>query len=135
MSSEQKEKHLAKVFTMCCMPFEVSIDVSFTAANAAPLAVAKHLSVPPERCRITTISSELLVSTWKKAEKLLNTSGNLCPTPGMSDAMCVASDTGCKPHIVSKTEKKVLHVMMDAWHGSQTNSVLMSWQLLRNGSA
>ena len=70
MSSEQRKKHLAKVFKMCCMPVEINVDVSFTAASA-PLAAVKHLSVPLERCEITTISSQLLVSTWKKAEKLL----------------------------------------------------------------
>ena len=49
--------------------------------------------------------SELLEATWKKAEKLLDNPGSICPAPGMSGAMCVASESGEKPHIASKTEK------------------------------
>lgn len=42
----------------------------------------------------------------KKTEKLLNTEGSICKAPGMSaGAMCVASDSGSRPHIVSKTKK------------------------------
>ena len=49
--------------------------------------------------------TELLEATWKKAEKLLDNPGSICPAPGMSDAMCIASESGEKPHIVSKTKK------------------------------
>ena len=65
----------------------------------------RHLSILPERCGITTISADVLESTWKKAERLLNTTGSICKAPGMLEAMCVASDAGDKPHIVSKTKK------------------------------
>ena len=64
------------------------------------------LSIQPEHCGITTISTEVLESTWKKAEKLLNTEGSICKAPGMSaGTMCVASDSISRPHIVSKTKK------------------------------
>ena len=50
------------------------------------------------------VSTELLECTWKKAEQLLNTAGSICKAPGMSNAMCVASDTGVRPHIVSRNK-------------------------------
>ena len=56
MSSEQREKHLVKVFKMCFMPVDINVDVSFTAASAS-LAAVKHLYVPPERYGITIISA------------------------------------------------------------------------------
>ena len=62
----------------------------------------------PECCGITTVSAEHLEATWKKAEKPLSTPGSICNAPGMSDAMCVASNSGEKPHIVSKTKKRSL---------------------------
>ena len=43
-----------------------------------------------------------------KAERLLNTSGNICVAPGMEDGMCVSSETGSKPHIVGKSKKGTL---------------------------
>ena len=92
-----KKKHLKRVIEMPCTSFECE---AFGADSAI-----RHLSIPPERCGITTISADLLESTWKKAERLLNTTGNICKAPGMPEAMWVASDTGDKPHNVSKTKK------------------------------
>ena len=43
-----------------------------------------------------------------KVEKLLNTSGSISVAPGMEDGLCVASETGSKPHIVSKFKKGLL---------------------------
>ena len=65
----------------------------------------KSLSVPPDKSGITSLSSELLERTWSKAKKVLNTAGSICAAPGMEDAMCVASESGSKPHIVCKTKK------------------------------
>ena len=85
---------------MPCIAFELDADQA-SGANSN----VRHLSVPPERCGITSISAEVLESTWKKAERLLNTTGSICKAPGMPNAMCVASDAGDKPHVVSKTNK------------------------------
>ena len=41
----------------------------------------------------------------ERAEKLLNSPESVCKEPGMCDAICVASKTGSRPHIVSKTKK------------------------------
>jgi hypothetical protein len=65
---------------------------------------AKYLSVPPEKSGIVTISPELLESTWKKAEQLINNEGSICKAPGLSNAMCVASETSARPHFVSKSK-------------------------------
>ena len=67
----------------------------------------KCLSVPPEKSGITTISPELLESTWKKAERLLNKEGSICKAPGLVDAMCVASETATRPHFVSKLKNRI----------------------------
>ena len=67
----------------------------------------KCLSVPPEKSGITTISPELLESTWKKAERLLNKEGSICKAPGLVDAMCVASETATRPHFVSKLKNGI----------------------------
>ena len=84
---------------MQCTSFE-----TYTVSAVGDTTV-RRLSIPPERSGITTISPELLERTWKKAEKLLNTPGSICMAPGMPDAMCVASESGMKPHIVSKTNR------------------------------
>ena len=103
MSCEQRQKHLRKVFGMHCIPVETDT-VASAEGGIPPGEVVKRLSIPPERSGITTISPELLERTWRKAEKLLTTTGSICMAPGMSDAMCVASETGSKPHIVSTTK-------------------------------
>ena len=59
-----------------------------------------------EQAGISHLSSELIQKTWEKAERLLNSPGSICDGPGMKDAMCIASDTGSKPHIVMKTKKR-----------------------------
>ena len=100
MSCEQRKNHLKRVIEIPCTAFELDVaQVSGVDRNI------RHLSIPPERCGITTISADVLESIWKKAERLLNTTGSICKAPGMLEAMCVASDTGDKPHIVSKTKK------------------------------
>lgn len=90
------------MFETHCTPTEVEA-IIFSGA-AAPHAEVKHLSVPLERCGVTTISSELLESTWKKAEKLLNTAESICRVPSVSHAMRAASDTASKSLTVSKTK-------------------------------
>ena len=100
MSCEQRKKHLKRVIEMPCTAFELDTDQTSGADSNI-----RHLTIPPERCGIANISAEVLESTWKKAERLLNTTGSICKAPGMPDAMCVASDAGDKPHVVSKTKK------------------------------
>ncbi len=101
MSSDQRQRHLKKVFSMECMPMELEPESSGDPGEI----MTRRLAVTADRCGITTISSELLETTWKKAEKLLNTAGSLCKAPGMLDSMYVASATGSRPHVVSKTKK------------------------------
>lgn len=98
MSSDQRQKHLRRVWGMQSTSFEAE-------AAAGGDTTLKSLSIPPDKSGITTLSSELLERTWNKAEKLLNTAGSICGAPGMQDAMCVASDSGGKPHIVCKNKK------------------------------
>ena len=95
MSADQRQLSLE------CMP----LDSKFVSMVDTGKVATKRMSIPADRCGISTISSELLEKTWDKAEKLLNTEGSLCKAPGMSDAMCVASSTGSRPHIVCKTKK------------------------------
>ena len=98
MSCDQHQKHLKRVGSMQCTSFEVD-------AASSPDSKLKSLSIPPDKSGITNLSSELLERTWSKAEKLLNTAGSICAAPGMQEAMCVASESGSKPHIVCKTKK------------------------------
>ena len=100
MSPEQRQKHFRRVFSIECMPFHSQIDLEKDETEL----IENHLSIPPERSGITTISAELLEMTWKKAEKLLNTEGSICIAPGMCNAMCVASESGSRPHLVSKSK-------------------------------
>lgn len=101
MTMEQRQAHLKKVFSMVCVPLESETSHSIDSGMVS----ATHLSVSPEKSGITAISPESLENTWKKAEKLLNTDGSICKAPGMPDSMCVASASGSRPHIVSKTKK------------------------------
>ena len=106
MSSHQREKHLKKVFDKPCTPIEESLSLSTDAAlGCSEMAPTRQLSISPERSGIGNISAEQLERLWKKAERLLNSPGSICKAPGMCDAMCVASETGSRPHIVSKTKK------------------------------
>ena len=104
MSCDQRQKNLKKVLDKSCSPFEESIANSSSYVSSANTTC---LSIPPEKCGISTISAELLECTWRKAEKLLNTTGSFCKAPGMTSAMCVASGTGDRPHIVSRSKKVI----------------------------
>ena len=121
---EQRQKHLNKVFQQSCLPFRCDqqtvsncegIDEavyeeannntsSAVQTNSCP-STRQHLSVPVQQSGITNLSAELLPHMWGKAERLFNTHGNICNAPGMPDSFCVASEGGCKPHIVSKNKK------------------------------
>ena len=98
MSCDQRQRHLKKVRSMQCTPFEAD-----TASSGD--GKQRSLSIPPDKSGITTLSSELLERTWNKAEKLLSTAGSVCGAPGMQDAMRVASESGGKPHIVCKAKE------------------------------
>ena len=50
----------------------------------------------------------MLTCMWEKAERILNTHGNICNTPGMRDSFCVASEGGGKPDIVTRNKKGVI---------------------------
>ena len=67
----------------------------------------KRLSVPPDKSGISTISPELLESTWKKAENLINREGSICKAPDSDDVMCVASETATRLHFVSKSKNGI----------------------------
>ena len=71
MSADQRQRHLKKVFSLECMP----LDSEFVSMVDTGKVATKRMSIPADRCGITTISSELLEKTWDKAEKLLNTEG------------------------------------------------------------
>ena len=61
MLCEQRKKHLKRVIEMPCTAFELDA----AQASGADHNV-RHLSIPLERCGITTISADVLESTWKK---------------------------------------------------------------------
>ena len=46
-----------------------------------------------------------MVNIWKKAERLLQTPGSICDAPEMSNAKCVASESGGKPQIIYTNKK------------------------------
>ena len=88
-----------------CTPVESSVPEAIDVMTEH--RQGKQLSISPERSGITNISPEQLERTWDKAKRLLNSPGSICKAPGMSDAMCVASETGSRHHIVSKAKKEV----------------------------
>ena len=55
MSCDQRQKHLKKVLDKSCTPFEDSIANSSSYVSSAN---TKCLSIPPEKCGISTISAE-----------------------------------------------------------------------------
>lgn len=99
MSCEQRQRHLKKVHTLQCTQFERSTPSSRGGHSR------RCMSIQPEQSGIGTLSPELLRRTWMKAERLLNSAGSICPAPGMEDGTCVASETGSRPHIVSRSKK------------------------------
>ena len=114
MTVEQRKKHVRKVFSAQSIPFEsgdehVSLEPGASSSGATSSgqssASTTRLSVKVEKSGITTIPAELLLSMWKKAERLLSTPNSICAAPGMANARCVASDTGEKPHIVTQNTR------------------------------
>ena len=123
MSPEQRQKHLNKVFQQSCIPYRHDQQSTSTSKEASEvlgktsnnpsssvqsLSVKQHLSVPVQQCGITKLSADMLTCMWEKAERILNTHGNICNTPGMPDSFCVASEGGGKPHIVTRNKKGVI---------------------------
>ena len=101
MSSHQREKHLDAE----CTPVESSVPEAIDVMTEH--SQGKQLSISQERSGITNISPEKLERIWDKAKRLLYSPGSICKAPDMSDAICVTSETGSRPHIVSKTKREV----------------------------
>ena len=122
MTKEQCQKHLKKLFDGDCYPL---------LAKKTTSSAHKSLSVSPEEAGIVSLSSELIQRMWAKAERLLNISGSICNAPGMKDTMCVASDTGTRPHVITLSKKGVL-VCDDACMAWKSQRIAhMFWQLLK----
>ena len=102
-TSEQRQKHLKAVFETCAS--HPSVIHHTTTTRAASLS---RLSVPVEKTEITTLPAGVLNNIWSKADRILQTPNSICDAPGMSNAKCVASESGGKPHIISKNKKGTL---------------------------
>lgn len=148
----QRQKHLNKVFQQPCMPYRHDLHSTNTSEGAsgtlcetnAPswslqsesfLSINQHLSVPVQQCGITNLSADMLTCLWEKAERLLNTRGNICSTPGMSDSFCVASEGGGKPHIVTRNKRGVVVCDEACRCWKSQKCVLMSWLQLKRWDA
>ena len=79
MSSQQRDKHLKRVFDKACMPVEA--DAPIATDVVAECSQVRQLSISPEGLGILTISPEQLERTWEKAKRLLNSSGSICKAP------------------------------------------------------
>lgn len=64
------------------------------------------MSVQPDKSGITSLPADMILLLWKKAERLLTMPNGICNAPGMSNAKCVASESGEKPHIVVQSKQK-----------------------------
>ena len=102
-TSEQRQKHLKTVFDTCAS--HPSIIHHTTRRRAGTLS---HLSVPVEKTEITSLPAGVLDNIWSKADRILQTPNNIRDPPGMSNAKYVASESGGKPHIISKNKKGAL---------------------------
>lgn len=103
-TKEQRQKHTKSVF-------EVSISHPITdrgVKEKAGTSTGTSLSVPVENTEITNIPLDVLRNIWGKADRLLQSPNAICSAPGMSNAKCVASESGGKPHIVSTNKKGIL---------------------------
>ena len=69
MTPGQRKQHLQKVFETHSVPFETQGEAS---CSTAPSTSTIRLSVQPEKLGIMQLSSDLVMSLWKKAERLLN---------------------------------------------------------------
>ena len=113
---------ISKVFQQSCIPYQCNPQSSNTSevvseTNNSPSSSVQHvcpsnsvnrLSIPVEQSGITNLSADMLTCMWEKAERLLNSYGNICSTPGMPDSFCVASEGGGKPHIVTRNKRGVI---------------------------
>ena len=121
MSSDQRQKHLQKVWSMQCTPFEAN---TASAATSGNMLICIHLSIPAGRLGITTLSFELLERTWNKGENLLNATKSIRVAPGMQDTMCIVSKSGSLTSFVTQ-RRETLPAMKLAWHGNH-NSYMLS---------
>ena len=62
------------------------------------------LSVPVEKTKITNLPADVMGNIRSKAERIIQTPSSICDAPGMSNAKCVASKSGGKPHVAGAEE-------------------------------
>ena len=104
MTTDQRRKAVTKAFKENSVPYGSPIDQSCSPTSQQPTNF--HLSIQPEQSRITSLPADMILLLWKEAERLLNISNGVCNSPGMTNAKCVASESGEKPHIVIQSKHK-----------------------------
>ena len=90
-----------KVF--CQKPIKISED-SQSLIRDIPV-----LSVPVDKCEITSVSQSTLRSIWSKAELLIRSEGHIIKVPWLSDdmAILVKSLSSQQPHVVARNPKRM----------------------------
>ena len=105
MTPEQRKAIISKAFKENCIAYESQYEQPSTSES---FSTTVCLSVPPDKCGITCLPADFVLSLWKKAEDLLNSFNGVCDAPGMTSAKCVASETAGRPHIVTRNTQKGL---------------------------
>ena len=54
----------------------------------------------------TSLPVDMILLLRRKAERLLAMPNDVCSAQGMSNGKCIASESGEKPHIVTKSQSK-----------------------------
>jgi len=78
-----------------------------------PCTSGVHLSMPPDKSDIISLATDYILSLWNKAKGLLNTTNGVCNAPGMENTKCVASESGGRPGLVSRSMKGLLQCDQD----------------------
>ena len=100
MTPDQRRNTIQKVSKEKCIMYESQNDQPSASAICESGPSRISLSVQPDKFGITNLSPDFVLSLWRKAEKLLNMKNGVCEAPGMTNAKCVASEAGGKPHVV-----------------------------------
>lgn len=104
MTSDQRKKAANKVFRESSISYESPIEQACSSGSLQPASF--RLSVQSDKSGITSLPADMILLLWKKAERLLTMPNGVCNAPGMSNAKCVASESGEKPHIIVQSKHK-----------------------------
>ena len=110
MTPQQRKKHLQKVATTLPKELSWSETTSVTAVQTVADSCMLSVKLDNVTTQVKKILAAALEGKWKKACELLTSENSIVPAPGHpKEARMVASQTGLRPHLVTKGKDTMYH--------------------------